>query len=152
MNGYYISKFKTVYSFKPAKRKHQVIEDINKLYNWLEASNFPYWDTRFVSEKKGDFPSLYFALLFEFESGIFSNGERLFQFFSLSEIPIYYRDFNFEEYMPFALPFAMDGCGNFYILDFRKNDPCIYTVNSGNLGWDKDKYFKIFDNFDELIK
>ena len=151
MNNYYISKFETVYSFKPAKRKHQVIEDINKLYNWLEANNFPDWNTRLVTEQKGDFPGGYFALMFECESGIFANGERLFQFFSFSEIPEYYNNCNFSKYMPFALPFAADGCGNFYILNFRKNDPCIYAVNSANLGWSKDKCFKISNNFTELI-
>ena len=147
-----ISKFGTIYSFKPAKKKHRVIEEINRLYNWLEANNFPGWDTRLVTDKTGEFPGDYFGLMFECESGIFANGERLFQFLSLAEISEYYEFYNFAEYMPFALPFALDGCGNFYIFDFRSNNPCIYAANSGNLGWDKNLCFKAADDFEELIK
>ncbi|MBR1736834.1 MAG: SMI1/KNR4 family protein [Firmicutes bacterium] len=104
-----------------------------------------------VTEQTGEFPSGYFGLMFEIESGIFANGERLFQFFSLAEISEYYEFYNFAEYMPFALPFALDGCGNFYIFDFRSNNPCIYTVNSDNLSWDKNLCFKVADSFDKLI-
>lgn len=80
-------------------------------------------------------------------------GEREYQLFSTTEVIQNYTGYRFATYMPFALPFALDGCGNFYLFDLRNgNDERIYYTAAGNMGWQGDEVFFIADNFVELLK
>ncbi len=61
-------------------------------------------------------------LMSESNGGVYMSGKREYQFLSLGEVPGYYETYMFYRFMPFAFPFAMDGCGNFYIFNFKETD------------------------------
>jgi hypothetical protein len=69
-----------------------------------------------------------------------SNGVTLWrnpkevQVLSTGEIEEYYECYGFPNWMPDAIPFAMDGSGNFLILR-RSGGEAVYAVRAGNLGW-----------------
>lgn len=76
-------------------------------------------------------PASYLDFLRYSNGGEFVNGERYFQFFSAAELRPMLLAYEFPEYMPGAVPFAMDGSGNHYIWDMRMerdapiSDSCI---------------------------
>ena len=84
------------------------------------------------------------------------NGERYFQFFTTKEIQENITDCEFSEYMPGAVPFAMNGGGCYYVFDTREglvNDEYpIYAVSAGSLDWNKDAAFFLGNSFLEIIK
>ncbi|MCH5204684.1 MAG: SMI1/KNR4 family protein [Oscillospiraceae bacterium] len=100
-------------------------EQLTVLLRWLISSGFP--DTTLSDD--------YTAFLRESNGGDFVKDGREFQFLSAEEVTEYYAAYNFARYMPYALPFAMDGNGNFYIFDRRKKDESVYLVSAGDLGW-----------------
>lgn len=110
-------------------------EQLCRLNLWLKENNFPVCDL----------PNTYKELLKESNGGDFTTGNREYQLFSVEEIIQTYEAYKFSIYMPFAFPLAMDGCGNFYILNLRNKDDCIYAVSAGDLEWDE--CHKIADNF-----
>ena len=110
-----------------------------KLHNWVREKGFP----------ACDFPDSYIELLKESNGGDFMTGEREYQLGSIDETMQTYEDYSFARYMPYALPFAMDGCGNFYIINMRRKDDCIYAVSSGDLEWEM--CCKIADNLEECL-
>lgn len=64
-------------------------------------------------------------------------------------------EYEFGEYMPGALPVALDGGGGFYCLDTRTapNDgmqPVVWS-HSGNLGWRADEVRAIAADFESLL-
>ena len=116
-------------------------EDWKALSEWLEKNKF----------QNVNLPENYVLLMEESNGGIYVSGKREYQFLSLKEIPEYYEAYMFSKFMPFAFPFAMDGCGNFYLFNLRQTDKNVYGVSAGNLGWGQDEYFQIANNFEELI-
>lgn len=111
---------------------------LSELLRWL--GGFP--DT--------ELPDEYTAFLRESDGGDFVKNGREFQMFAVREIPEYYAAYKFPVYMPYALPFAMDGCGNFYVFNKRGRDNRIYLVAAGNMGWDE--CFPLAESFGECIK
>ena len=67
-----------------------------------------------------------------------------------------YRDYEFAEYMPAAIPVALDGGGGFYLLDARsgRNDGRqeIVWSHSGSLGWDLDDHRLVAPDFEALVR
>lgn len=117
-------------------------DELHKLYIWFETNHFP----------SSYLPSTYLSLMRESNGGDFIYGEREYQFFSIDEVMEYYEAYMFSEFMPFAYPFAMDGCGNFFLFNLRAMDDCVYTASAGNMGWEKDECFKIANNFLECLQ
>ena len=112
---------KVWHSAQGAEKQH-----FDKLHNWAREKRFPVCDL----------PDLFIKLFKESNGGDFTTGEREYQLLSIDEAIQTYESYNFAIYMPFAFPFAMDGCGNFYILNMRSKDDYIYVVSSGDLGWE----------------
>ncbi|WP_379144517.1 SMI1/KNR4 family protein [Paenibacillus sp. sgz500992] len=85
-------------------------------------------------------PASYLDFLCYSNGGEFVNGERYFQFFSAAELRPMLLAYEFPQYMPGAVPFAMDGNGNHYIWDMRmERDALEYPIlvsHSGNLGYE----------------
>ena len=100
---------------------------LGKAYRFLRDNQFPVCEL----------PDTYIELLKESNGGDFTTGNRECQLFSTEETLQAYQTYNFSVYMPFAFPFAMDGCGNFYIFNLREKDDCIYAVSAGDLEWDE---------------
>lgn len=69
-----------------------------------------------------------------------------------ADMPDYFNDYEFDEYLSGAWPIALDGAGGFYCLDLRSviagtalNDgaaPLVWS-HSGNLGWNADEHVLI---------
>jgi hypothetical protein len=70
-----------------------------------------------------------------------SNGVTLWQkpkevqVLSTHEMTEYFECYGFPKWMPDAVPFAMDGNGNFLVLKSGV-DQAVYVVSAGNLGWE----------------
>lgn len=116
-------------------------EQLTALLKWLNKTNF--LDILLPGE--------YIAFLRASNGGDFVNGSREFQMFSVEEIPKYYSAYNFAQYMPYALPFAMDGNGNFYIFNKREKDEQVYLVSASDLGWDGE-YELLAETFEDCLK
>ena len=99
---------------------------LDKLYNFLKSNQFPICELSHT----------YIELLNESNGGDFTIGNREYQLLSAEEALQAYQSYNFSIYMPFAFPFAMDGCGNFYIFNLREKDDCIYAVSASDLEWE----------------
>lgn len=85
-------------------------------------------------------PEAYLHLLRYSNGGEFMNGKRYFQFFSTEELRAMMLAYEFPQYMPGGVPFAMDGNGHHYIWDMRtpRTDHAypILAAHSGNLGYE----------------
>lgn len=99
-------------------------------------------------------PALYLELLGYSNGGEFGNGERLFQFFGTGDLRDMMLDYEFPEYMPGGVPFAMDGYGNHYIWDMRtpsgNGEYPILAADSGDLNFDA--AVRVADSFEELCR
>lgn len=72
----------------------------------------------------------------------------------------YLDDYEFAEYLPGAVPLALDGSGGFFCLDVRGvldgsadnngGAPVIWS-HAGNLGWDEDSYLPVADDLASLL-
>ena len=113
---------------------------LTALEQWLENADFP----------DISLPEEFLAFLRESNGGDFVKNGREFQMLSAEEIPEYYDAYNFARFMPYALPFAMDGNGNFYIFNKREKDGRVYSVSAGNLGWDECEL--ISNSFTDCLK
>lgn len=113
---------------------------LDELYVFLHDNQFPVFEL----------PDTYIELLKESNGGDFTTGNREYQLFSAKETLQAYQSYNFSVYMPFAFPFAMDGCGNFYIFNLREKDDCIYVVSSSDLEWEE--CHKIADSFIKCLE
>jgi hypothetical protein len=86
-------------------------------------------------------PPTYLDFLRWSNGGTFVNGKRTFNpIFPTSTVRDYLVGYNVPQYMPGALPFALDGGGCFYLFDMRRDPvegeyPVLY-VGAGNLGYD----------------
>ncbi|MDK8180314.1 SMI1/KNR4 family protein [Paenibacillus sp. UMB4589-SE434] len=99
-------------------------------------------------------PATYLDLLRYSNGGEFANGERHFQFFSADELRVMLLAYEFPQYMPGAVSFAMDGCGHHYAWDMRSDQEQteypILVTHSGNLGYEDAVH--IAGTFIELCK
>lgn len=81
-------------------------------------------------------------------------GHREFGFFSTKNIREYLLGYEFPEYMPYAVPFALDGGGIFYIFDMRRppiaGEYPILIASAGNLKYEDAK--KIAGSFVKACK
>jgi len=106
----------------------------------LHATYKPFDPRKWLLPSK-PLPSSYADFLKWSNGGSFVSGERRFDpFFSTSELRAYLVGYNVPQYMPEALPFAFDGCGNFYLFDMRSDPvegeyPILFTL-AGNLGYE----------------
>ncbi len=112
-----------------------------ELRQWLSESGFP--DTELDSGHE--------AFLRESNGGDFVKNDREFQMFKAEEIPGFYEAYMFGVFMPFALPFAADGCGNLYIFDKRKKNNAVYLVDAGNMDWDGDGVELLAESFSDCV-
>lgn len=115
---------------------------LNILINWMTFEKFPFVDlqisyTSFIEKINNAF------------SLIVNDIE--YQFLIFEEIINYYESYNFKSFMEFALPFAMDGNGNFYVFDKRYNGNDMYIVASNNLEWDFENLIFIGNDFNKLF-
>lgn len=115
--------------------------EISEIENWMKEQAFP----------RSVLPSALITLLRKSNGGDFTVGQREYQLFSTAEICKTYETYQFDLYMPFALPWAMDGCGNFYVFNLRGEDAAVYAVSAGNMGWAPDECFRIANNFEECL-
>ena len=118
-----IELFEKIWQREPGADEVQ----LEKVYSFLRDNQFPVCEL----------PDTYIELLKESNGGDFTTGNREYQLFSAEETLQAYQSYNFSVYMSFAFPFAMDGCGNFYIFNLREKDDCIYAVSSSDLEWDE---------------
>ncbi|PAF30470.1 SMI1/KNR4 family protein [Paenibacillus sp. 7516] len=89
---------------------------------------------------KRPLPDSHAHLLTYSNGGEFQNGERIFQFHGTPDFREMNLAYEFAEYMPGSVSFAMDGSGNHYIFDMREasrnGEYPILFAHSGNLGYE----------------
>ncbi|MBQ3010729.1 MAG: SMI1/KNR4 family protein [Methanocorpusculum sp.] len=117
-------------------------DQIASVGKWLSAQGFPC----------PVLPAALASLLMESNGGLFTVCFREYQLFSTSELQEYYEVYQFNKYMPYALPWAMDGCGNFYLFNLRNKDCAVYAVSAGNLGWGPDECYQIADSLEDCLR
>ncbi|WP_372367711.1 SMI1/KNR4 family protein [Candidatus Uabimicrobium sp. HlEnr_7] len=94
-----------------------------------------------------DFPKGLKEILKQNNDVTYYTSQKEIQFLSTKEIKEYYDCYLFAQYMPEAIPFAMDGFGNFIMLKKHEGTK-IYGANSGNLGWEDSVIFgNSFEDF-----
>jgi hypothetical protein len=85
-------------------------------------------------------PASYHQFLLASNGGWGRSGTREFGFFGTEELIRYWQDYEFGEYMPGALPFALNGGGIFYVFDVRNAplvaDTAVFTCDSDANTWD----------------
>lgn len=86
-------------------------------------------------------PASYQQFLLGSNGGWGRSGEREFGLFGTEDVVRYAQNYEFAEYMPGALPFALDGGGTFYVFDFRASPDTsgeypVATCGSGANTWD----------------
>lgn len=97
------------------------------------------FDPRLWRLPQRPFPPSYVSLLQWSDGGEFAREERgLFPLFACDDLRGYMLQYHVPEYMPGALPFGMNGGGEFYLLDMRHpaDDDQEYPVlqaSAGNL-------------------
>lgn len=108
-----------------------VTDPLHKLYQPFDPAKWSIPNKRL--------PAAYLDLLRYSNGGEFGNGARQFQFFSAEELRAMMLAYEFPEYMPESIPFAMDGCGIHYAWDMRssseEDEYPILLSHSGNLGY-----------------
>lgn len=100
-------------------------------------------------------PEEFLSFLGWCDGGWTRTGDREFGFFGLDDPRGGIREmtlaYQFPHYMPGALPFALNGCGCFYIFDMRHPSQNghypILASHSGNLGWNEDECWHVADSF-----
>ncbi len=69
-----------------------------------------------------------------------ANGSREFGFFGTADVRSMIVAYEIPEYMPFAVPFAFNGGGVFYLFDMREDavdgEYPVVVAAAGNLDWD----------------
>ena len=90
-------------------------------------------------------------------TGVYANPAPQFGVLG-QDMPAYFVDYEFAEYMPGAWPIALDGAGGFYALDTRalagSDDGRIPLVwsHGGNLGWGQGEHVAIADDAAEFLR
>ncbi len=118
----------------------------------LYASYAPF-DPRRWKFPAGALPADYLDFLSWSNGGEFRTGDRWFQFFPATD-PVHglramLLAYRIPQYMPFALPFAMDGGGGFYLFDMRDpaDEPPIVWAHAGSFGWAPDEHVPLAASF-----
>ena len=101
------------------------------------------------------FPDSYISFLRWSNGGNFTKGGREFGFFPAVDSGCGVRAmmiaYHIPEYMKYAVPFAFDGAGTFYLFDMRQppvNDEFpIVLSHAGSLGWDEGDYELLAESF-----
>lgn len=141
VNGILIGEF-MIELFDYAAAESPVTEErLTELKQWLSENKFP--DT--------ELPEDYTDFLRESNGGDFVKNDREIQMFSAEEIPGFYEAYMFDEFMPYALPFAADGSGNLYVFNKREKDNGVYLVDAGNMGWDGDGFELLAESFRDCV-
>ncbi|MET7402661.1 SMI1/KNR4 family protein [Dactylosporangium sp. NPDC005572] len=91
-------------------------------------------------------PASYLTWLSWSNGGVFGNGERWFQLLPVDGpggVRAMLLAYELPEYMPGALPFALNGGGVFYLFDMRApadadGEYPVVASHAGNLGWNTD--------------
>lgn len=121
----------------------------------LYAAYVPF-DPRMWTIPNRPLPPAYLDFLRWSNGGEFQNGERCFQFFSTREVRELLLSYNLPQYMPGALPFALNGGGRFYLFDMRRaavdGEYPIICSHAGNLGWGPDECVRIARSFEEACR
>ena len=100
-------------------------------------------------------PPSFLAFLQAGNGGFFANGDRELGILGTDEVREYLFTYDFPEYMPGSVPFALDGAGNFYAFDMR-HDPRedgeypVLFVAAGDLGYED--AIKVADSFQEACQ
>lgn len=101
-------------------------------------------------------PPAYLSLLQWSNGGEFRTGERWFQFFPTHDLRPILLSYCLPEYMPYALPFAFNGSGTFYLFDLRSpavdGEYPIVCAHAGNLGWEPEACFALAGSFITLCQ
>lgn len=100
-------------------------------------------------------PQSYLSFLRWSNGGQFGNGERWFQFFPacdpLHGVRAMLLAYHLPQYMPHALPIALNGGGVFYLFDMRKSpsggEYPVVCASAGNLGWEPDECKIVAESF-----
>lgn len=78
-------------------------------------------------------------------------GEREFGFFGIDDVRSMLLAYHVPQYMPQALPFALNGGGVFYLFDMRQpardSEYPIVCASAGNLGWGDDEHLFLAEHF-----
>lgn len=101
------------------------------------------------------FPKSYLEFLVWSNGGSFTKGDREFDFFPAIDprcgVRAMMLAYHIPEYMRYAVPFAFDGAGTFYLFDMREpptgDEFPIVMAHAGSLGWDEDNYETLADSF-----
>ena len=82
-------------------------------------------------------------------------GERYFQFFDILKAREYTIAYVFPKWLNGVVSFTMNGGGYHYVFDMRQKsingEYPIYTISSGNLGWDETEAFFLGNSFVEIV-
>ncbi|MFF2089776.1 SMI1/KNR4 family protein [Paenibacillus sp. NPDC058174] len=128
-------------------RQHNPFPTNDPLYGLYKPFDPSLWS---IPQKP--LPESYLAFLRFSNGGEFGNGDRYLQFFSTEIFRSMMLAYEFPQYMPGAVSFAMDGCGNHYAWDMRNDrddrEYPILVASSGNLGYEDCIHFA--DTFVEL--
>ncbi len=101
------------------------------------------------------FPESYISFLTWSNGGQFFNGERYFEMFQ-EDIRVMMISFALPEYMPDAVPFAMNGASIMYLFDMRESAingeyPIVCTLSTA-LGWEPSKHTLLANSFEEACR
>ncbi|WP_395745187.1 SMI1/KNR4 family protein [Prosthecobacter sp.] len=118
----------------------------------LYASYSPF-DPRDWKLPAGALPADYLNFLAWSNGGEFRTGSRWFQFMPAIDpmhgVRAMLLAYHIPQYMPLALPFAMDGGGGIYLFDMRDpaGEPPIVWAHAGSLGWRPDEHVQLGGSF-----
>jgi hypothetical protein len=101
------------------------------------------------------FPASYIAFLRWSNGGAFTSHGREFGFFPATDagqgVRAMMLAYHVPQYMSFAVPFAFDGAGTFYLFDMRQpavdGEFPIVLSHAGSLGWAPDEHEVLAENF-----
>jgi hypothetical protein len=104
----------------------------------------------------GPLPPSYLSFLRWSDGGQFGTGERWFQFFDTRRMRSMMLAHSLPQYMPGALPFALNGGGVFYLFDMRKppagGEYPIVGAHAGYLSWDPPAWRSVADSFPDACR
>ena len=85
-------------------------------------------------------PDSYERFLLFSNGGWGRSGEREFGLFGAEDVLRYHQEYEFEEYMPGAMPFALNGGGVFYVFDLRaplhEGECPVFVCDAGANTWE----------------
>ena len=95
------------------------------------------------------FPRTLIEILQKHNGAVYWADPKEVQFLGTADMLEYFDSYSFTECAQDAIPFAMDGSGNF--LTFRKDHgEAVFFMSSGNLGWDD--AVKVAHSFNEFLE